>query len=124
MFTIIFLFFYYLLKVFACFLQLTFRSTFSLIVTGKFFRQIYSRLQFLSTTQDPISSRHISYFIFYPFMLIIIININTVYYVIEMGRSCSQNRSAFKILRSTLVGKRHLGRPRRRCEDNIRMDLK
>ena len=33
-------------------------------------------------------------------------------------------RSAFKILTSTLAGKRPLGRPRRRWEDNIRMDLK
>jgi hypothetical protein len=44
-----------------------------------------------------------------------------------MGRSYSQNRksrSAFKILTGALAGKRHLGRPRRRWEDNIRMDLK
>ena len=33
-------------------------------------------------------------------------------------------RSAFKILTGTPTGKRPLGRPRRRCEDNIRMDLK
>ena len=32
--------------------------------------------------------------------------------------------SAFKILTSTPAGKRPLGRPRRRWEDNIRMDLK
>ena len=40
-----------------------------------------------------------------------------------MGREFSQNggkgRSAFKFL----TGKRPLGRPRRRWEDNIRMDL-
>ena len=44
-----------------------------------------------------------------------------------MGRSCSQNRrgrSVFKILTGTLIGKRSLGRPRRRCEGNIIMDLK
>ena len=43
-----------------------------------------------------------------------------------MGKSCSQNegRSAFKILTGKLTGKRCLGRPRRRWEDNIRMDLK
>ena len=32
--------------------------------------------------------------------------------------------SVFKILTGTPVGKRPLGRPRRRWEDNIRMDLK
>ena len=35
-----------------------------------------------------------------------------------------ENRSAFKILTGKPTGKRHLGRPRRRWEDNIRMDLK
>ena len=35
-----------------------------------------------------------------------------------------EGRSAFKILASTPAGKRPLGRPRRRWEDNIRMDLK
>ena len=35
-----------------------------------------------------------------------------------------ENRSAFKILIGTPAGKRPLGRPRRRWEDNIRMDLK
>ena len=41
-----------------------------------------------------------------------------------MGRSCSQNegRNTSKILICT--GKRPLGRPRYRWEDNIRMDLK
>ena len=33
-------------------------------------------------------------------------------------------RSAFKILTVTPTDKRPLGRPRRRWEDNIRMDLK
>ena len=43
-----------------------------------------------------------------------------------MGRSCSQNgrRYAFKILTGTITGKRPLGKPRRRWEDNIRMDLR
>ena len=43
-----------------------------------------------------------------------------------MGRSCSQNgtRRAFKILTGTPIGKRPLGRPRPRWENNIRMDLK
>ena len=35
-----------------------------------------------------------------------------------------EGRSAFKILTGKLTGKRTLGRPRRRWEDNIRMDLK
>ena len=34
-----------------------------------------------------------------------------------------EGRSAFKILTGTPAGKRTLGRPRRRWEDNIRMDL-
>ena len=39
-----------------------------------------------------------------------------------MGRAYSQN--AFKILTGKPTGKRPLGRPRRRREDNIGMDLK
>ena len=35
-----------------------------------------------------------------------------------------EGRSTFKILVGTSVGKRPLGRPRRRWEDNIRMNLK
>ena len=35
-----------------------------------------------------------------------------------------ENRSAFKISTGKPTGKRPLGRPRRRWEDNIRMDLK
>ena len=34
-----------------------------------------------------------------------------------------QDRSAFKLLTGKPTGKRPLGRPRRRWEDNIRMDL-
>ena len=34
-----------------------------------------------------------------------------------------EGRSAFKILTGTSTGKRLLGRPRRKWEDNIRMDL-
>ena len=34
-----------------------------------------------------------------------------------------EGRSAFKILTGKPTGKRHLRRPRRRCEDTIRMDL-
>ena len=34
-----------------------------------------------------------------------------------------ESRSAFKILTGKLTGKRPLGRPRRRWEDNIRMGL-
>ena len=42
-----------------------------------------------------------------------------------MGRSCSQNggRCNFKFLTGKHTGKRPLGRPRRRWEDNIRIDL-
>ena len=35
-----------------------------------------------------------------------------------------EGRSAFKILTDKPTGERLLGRPRRRWEDNIRMDLK
>ena len=35
-----------------------------------------------------------------------------------------EGRSAFKILIGITAGKSHLGMPRRRWEDNIRMDLK
>ena len=35
-----------------------------------------------------------------------------------------EGRSAFKILTGKPTGKRTLGRPRHRWEDNIRMDLK
>ena len=34
-----------------------------------------------------------------------------------------EGRSAFKILTGKPIGKRPLGKPRRRWEDNIRMDL-
>ena len=40
-------------------------------------------------------------------------------YVVRMEES----RSTFKILTGKPTGKKHLGRPRRRWEDNIRMDL-
>ena len=35
-----------------------------------------------------------------------------------------ESRSAFKILTGTPTGKRPLGRLKRKCEGNIRMDLK
>ena len=35
-----------------------------------------------------------------------------------------EGRSALKIVTGTPIGKRPLGRPRRRLVDNIRMDLK
>jgi hypothetical protein len=35
-----------------------------------------------------------------------------------------EGRSAFKIFTGTPIGKRPFGRPRRRWEDNIRMDFK
>ena len=37
-----------------------------------------------------------------------------------MGRTCS----TYRVLVGKPVGNRSLGRPRRRCEDNIKMDLK
>ena len=40
-----------------------------------------------------------------------------------MWSEWKEDRSAFKILTGTPVGKRPLGRPRRRWVDNIRMDL-
>jgi hypothetical protein len=45
----------------------------------------------------------------------------------EMGRTCSmheEKRNAYRILVGKQEGMRPLGRPRRRCEDNIRMDLR
>jgi hypothetical protein len=44
----------------------------------------------------------------------------------EMGRACSTNgekRSAYRLLMGKPEGKRPLGRPIRRCVDNIKMDL-
>jgi hypothetical protein len=44
-----------------------------------------------------------------------------------MDRACSTNgekRNAYKILVGMPEGKRPLGRPRRKWEDNIRMDLR
>jgi hypothetical protein len=44
----------------------------------------------------------------------------------EMGRACGTNgekRNAYRILVGKSERKRPLGRPRRRWEDNIRMDL-
>jgi hypothetical protein len=43
-----------------------------------------------------------------------------------MGSACSTNgekRKAYRILVGKQEGKRPLGRPRRRCVDNIKMDL-
>jgi hypothetical protein len=45
----------------------------------------------------------------------------------EMDRACSTNgekRNAYRILVGKPEGKRPLGRPRLRWEDNIRMDLR
>jgi hypothetical protein len=44
-----------------------------------------------------------------------------------MGRACSTNgekRNAYRILVGRPEGKRPRGRPRRRWEDNIKMDLR
>ena len=43
-----------------------------------------------------------------------------------MGGACSaygENRGVHRVLVGKPQGKRPLGRPRRRCEDNIKMDL-
>jgi hypothetical protein len=43
-----------------------------------------------------------------------------------MGGACSTNgekRNSYRILVGKSEGNRPLGRPRRRCEDNIKMDL-
>ena len=45
---------------------------------------------------------------------------NNMSYVARM----EEIRGTFEILTGKLTGKRHLGRPRCRWEDNIRMDLK
>ena len=42
-----------------------------------------------------------------------------VYYTIQS----QTNRGVYRVLVGKPEGKRPLGRPRRRCEDNIRMDL-
>jgi hypothetical protein len=45
----------------------------------------------------------------------------------EIGGTCSSHgevRNAYKILTGKPEGKRRLGRPRRRWEDNIKMDLR
>jgi hypothetical protein len=42
----------------------------------------------------------------------------------HIARMEEGGRSAFKILTGTPAGNRPLGRPKRRFEDNIRMDLK
>ena len=42
---------------------------------------------------------------------------------VDHAARMEEGRSAFKILTGTPAGKRPLGRPRRRWEDNIRMDL-
>jgi hypothetical protein len=44
-----------------------------------------------------------------------------------MGRACSthgEKKSAYRILVGKPEGKRPLGRPRRRWEDNIKMDIR
>jgi hypothetical protein len=42
----------------------------------------------------------------------------------ETGRACSTNGNAYRILVGKPDGKRPLGRRRRRCVDNIKMDLR
>jgi hypothetical protein len=52
-----------------------------------------------------------------------VINSRTLRWAGHVARM-EEGRSAFKILTRTRTGKRPLGRPRRRWEDNIRMDLR
>ena len=47
----------------------------------------------------------------------------TLYFASDMDRM-EKYRNSFKILTGTLAGKITLGRPRRRWDDNIRMNLK
>jgi hypothetical protein len=45
----------------------------------------------------------------------------------EMGRTCGTYRGEERCIRGLMEkpeGRRPLGRPRRRCEDNIKMDLR
>ena len=44
-------------------------------------------------------------------------------YVFFLGQEGEESRSAFKILTGKPTGKRPLGKPRHRWEDNITMDL-
>ena len=49
---------------------------------------------------------------------------NCVWVIADKGRQdMEEGRSSLKILTGKPTGKRHLGTPRRRREDNIRMDL-
>jgi hypothetical protein len=52
-----------------------------------------------------------------------VINSRRLRWAVHIARM-EEGRSAFKILTGTPAGKRPLGRPRRRWEDNIRMYLK
>ena len=53
-----------------------------------------------------------------------IMNIKYLWNNYEIKLITMEGRSAFKILTGKLTGKRPLGRPRSRWEDNITMDLK
>jgi hypothetical protein len=44
--------------------------------------------------------------------------------VIKMGWTCSTWRSVYRVLVGIPEGRRPLGRPRRRWEDNIKLDLR
>jgi hypothetical protein len=46
------------------------------------------------------------------------------YYIGSVLTRMAESRNAFKFLMDKPAGKKPLGRPRRRWEDNIRMDLK
>jgi hypothetical protein len=56
-------------------------------------------------------------------MIIKIIIINMIVFIIVNVARKEEGRSAFKILTGKPIGKRPLGRPMHRWEDNIRMNL-
>ena len=50
-------------------------------------------------------------------------NLSKYLYPKKASHFCTVSRSAFKMLTGKPTGKRPLGKPRHRWEDNIRMDL-
>jgi hypothetical protein len=60
------------------------------------------------------------------FVFFVKFNLNNYVEEDELGGACSTNgekRNAYRLLVGKPEGKRPLGRPRRRCVDNIRTDL-
>jgi hypothetical protein len=65
---------------------------------------------------------HGNYFFCFLARLIRVIKFRRLGWAVNVARM-GEGRNAFKILTGKPTGKRHLGRPRRRWEDNIRMNL-